>query len=299
MAIFSDAGSIPAASTMIKKTKNKLFLPVAVIMLVFFTGSAAICNMCRVDVEPETAATVKTTEAIIEETTAVQTTEQETPITESVQEQFTIETSADTSTVIYSGAITGSNRIALTFDSGWEFENTETMLDILDDYGVSSTFFVRGMWVKDHPELAKEIVNRGHALENHSLNHGHMAEMTEPEIENEIRGATDIIFEETGYVPKLFRPPYGEYDDRVLRILKSEGYDITVMWTVDSHDWAEELNGVEITKEYIIKRVLDNASDGCIVLMHVGGYKTVDALPQIISGLRGQGYELFKLNNML
>jgi len=284
---------------MIKKTKNKLFLPVAVIMLVFFFGSAAICNMCRVDVEPDTAATVKDTETISEETTAAQTTEQQTPVTESGQEQFTIETSADISTVIYSGAITGSNRIALTFDSGWEFENTETLLEILDDYGVSSTFFVRGMWAKDHPELAKEIVSRGHALENHSLNHGHMSEMTEPEIENEIRGAAEIIIEETGYVPKLFRPPYGEYDDRVLKILKSEGYDFTVMWTVDSHDWAEELNGVEITKEYIIKRVLDNASDGCIVLMHIGGYKTIDALPQIISGLREKGYELFKLNNML
>ena len=284
---------------MIKKIKNKLSLLIAVIILVFFFGSAAICNACRVDVEPETIATAKTTETISEETTDLQTTEQEMPVTESEQEQFTIETSADISTVIHSGAIDGSNRIALTFDSGWEFENTESLLDLLDSYGVSSTFFVRGMWVKDYPELAKEIINRGHTLENHSLNHGHMAEMTEPEIENEIRGATDIIFEETGYVPKLFRPPYGEYDDRVLKILKSEGYDFTVMWTVDSHDWAEELNGVEITKEYIIKRVLGNASDGCIVLMHVGGYKTIDALPQVISGLREQGYELLKLNNML
>ena len=268
-------------------------------MLLFFFGSAAICNMCRVDVEPETTATAKTTETISEETTDLQTTEQEMPVTESKQEKFTIETSADISTVIHSGAIDGSNRIALTFDSGWEFENTESLLDLLDDYGISSTFFVRGMWVKDHPELAKEIVSRGHALENHSLNHGHMSEMTESEIENEVHGAAEIIFEATGYVPGLFRPPYGEYDDRVLKILKSEGYDFTVMWTVDSHDWAEELNGVEITREYVVKRVLGNASDGCIVLMHVGGYKTIDALPQIISGLREQGYELLKLNNML
>ena len=142
---------------MIKKIKNKLSLLIAVIILVFFFGSAAIFNACRVDVEPETIATAKTTETISEETTDLQTTEQEMPVTESEQEQFTIETSADISTVIHSGAIDGSNRIALTFDSGWEFENTESLLDLLDSYGVSSTFFVRGMWVKDYPELAKEI----------------------------------------------------------------------------------------------------------------------------------------------
>jgi peptidoglycan/xylan/chitin deacetylase (PgdA/CDA1 family) len=284
---------------MIKKIKNKLSLLIAVIILVFFFGSAAICNTCSINDKPKTVTTVETTETISEENTDLQTTEQEMPVTESEQEQFTIETSADISTVIHSGAIDGSKRIALTFDSGWEFENTKSLLDLLDDYGISSTFFVRGMWVKDYPELAKEIVSRGHALENHSLNHGHMVEMTESEIENEVRGAAEIIFEETGYVSKLFRPPYGEYDDRVLKILKSEGYDFTVMWTVDSHDWAEELNGVEITREYVVKRVLGNASDGCIVLMHVGGYKTIDALPQIISGLRELGYEMAKLNDML
>jgi peptidoglycan/xylan/chitin deacetylase (PgdA/CDA1 family) len=97
----------------------------------------------------------------------------------------------------------------------------------------------------------------------------------------------------------LFRPPYGEYDERILRVLKEEGYPYTILWTVDSHDWAEELNGVKITKNYVVSRVLDNASDGGIILMHVGGYETINALPGIIEGLESEGYELVKVEDML
>ncbi len=100
-------------------------------------------------------------------------------------------------------------------------------------------------------------------------------------------------------MPELFRPPYGEYDERLLRILKAEGYNYTIMWTVDSYDWAEEMNGVKITKDYLVKRVLNKASDNGIILMHVGGYETINALPEIINGLKSEGYELVKVNGML
>ncbi|MFZ3086373.1 MAG: polysaccharide deacetylase family protein, partial [Candidatus Hydromicrobium sp.] len=131
------------------------------------------------------------------------------------------------------------------------------------------------------------------------LTHGHMSTMTDAEVENEIRQTTDIIRETTGYLPQLFRPPYGEYDKRILRILKEERYPYTILWTVDSYDWAEELNGVKITKDYLVNRVLNKASDNGIILMHVGGYETIHALPEIITGLRSKGYELVKVNDML
>jgi len=209
------------------------------------------------------------------------------------------ETSAETSIVVTSGINNTTKKIALTFDSGWEYENTEELLNLLYEYNIKATFFTRGMWVKDHPELAVEIVAGGHSLENHSLNHGHMVTMTDEEVRDEISQTTGIIRDTTGYQPWLFRPPYGEYDERILRILKEEGYPYTILWTVDSHDWAEELNGVKITKDYVVSRVLDNASDGGIILMHVGGYETVNALPEIIDGLRSKGYELVKVEDML
>ncbi|MHB1346775.1 MAG: polysaccharide deacetylase family protein [Candidatus Humimicrobiaceae bacterium] len=235
-------------------------------------------------------------------TVSVQESELESSTTAStiLQEQQTIETSLDASTVVEAGTDNQeTKRIALTFDAGWEYANTETLLNLLDEYNVKSTFFARGLWVRDHPDLAMEIIRRGHTLENHSLTHDHIITKSDLEVQNEIRGATDIIRETTGYLPQLFRPPFGEYDDRLLRILKSEGYHYTIMWTVDSHDWAEELNGVSITKEYVVDRVLGNASDNGIVLMHVGGYETINALPEIISGLKSQGYDLVRVNDML
>ena len=219
---------------------------------------------------------------------------------EIIMQEQTVETSSDISTVIIAGIVNRpAKQIAITFDAGWEFKNTEALLNLLDKYNIKATFFVRGLWVKEHPDLAIEIVIQGHALENHSLTHGHMNTMMDVEVKNEISQTTDIIKETTGYVPYLFRPPFGEYDERILRILKSEGYNYTILWTVDSHDWAQELNGVKITKDYLVNRVLDNASNNGIILMHVGGYETINALQEIITGLKSEGYELVKVNDML
>ena len=121
--------------------------------------------------------------------------------------------------------------------------------------------------------------------------------MSEDEIREELRQSTEIIQSATGRKPVLFRPPYGEYDNRLLQILSEEGYHYTILWTVDSHDWAEELNSRQITTEYLVDRVLSNAGDNGIVLMHIGGYKTVEALPQIIEPAK-EGYKFVTVNDM-
>ena len=204
------------------------------------------------------------------------------------------------SIVIESGTIENTTKqIALTFDAGWLYDQTGDLLDVLDYYQVKSTFFLRGKWVEDHPDLAREIIKRGHSIGNHSLTHGHMTEMTDEEVQNEIVISTNIIEEVTGYRPCLFRPPFGEYDSRILKILSQQGYPYTVKWTVDSLDWAEEMNGIKITEQYLIDRVLSNATDKGIILMHVGGFQTVDALPEIIEGLLQEGYHLMRVNDML
>jgi len=274
--------------------KNKLFPLFSILILLTLLGTAATCNLCGITPTTETASS----DSVETETddTSVQNTEEEETADAVIEEK----TSADASTVIREGIDNNAaKQLALTFDSGWFYENTEALLDLLDEYNVKATFFARGLWVKEHPDLAKEIVNRGHDLENHSLTHGHMSTMSDAEVENEIRETTDIIKVTTGYLPQLFRPPYGEYDERILKILIEEGYPYTILWTVDSHDWAEELNGVKITKDYLANRVLSKASDNAIILMHVGGYETVNALPEIITGLRSEGYELVKVRDML
>ncbi|MCL4377392.1 MAG: polysaccharide deacetylase family protein [Actinobacteria bacterium] len=274
--------------------KNKLFPLISILILLTLVGTAATCNLCGI------TPTKKTVSSDSIENKADQTSIQTTKARETAADAPKEETTAEVSIVIREGIVNHETKqIALTFDAGWLYENTEALLNLLDKYNVKATFFVRGLWVKDHPDLATEIVNRGHDLENHSLTHGHMSTMTDAEVENEIRGTTDIIRETTGYLPNLFRPPYGEYDKRILRILKQEGYPYTILWTVDSYDWAEELNGVKITKDYLVNRVLNKASGNGIILMHVGGYETIQALPEIINGLISEGYELVKVNDML
>jgi len=278
--------------------RKKFYILITLLITAIIFSTAAICNQCSI-------APFNTTEKVgVGSTTeASTTTAQTTPETTTVATTTTSaasKTTADTSIVITAGIVNSTTKqIALTFDAGWLYENTEALLNLLDKYNVKATFFVRGLWAKEHPDLATEIVNRGHDLENHSLTHGHMNAMTDAEVQNEIRQTTDIIRETTGFLPQLFRPPYGEYDKKILGILKEEGYPYTILWTVDSYDWAEEMNGVKITKDYLVKRVLSKASDNGIILMHVGGYETINALPEIIPGLRLKGYELVKVNDML
>ena len=205
------------------------------------------------------------------------------------------------SQVIYRGTVpSGKKQMALTFDSGWLFEDTLPLLDVLDRYGVTATFFPRGKWVDEHKELAKEIARRGHVMGNHSLTHSYFTKLSLEEVRYEMRESTRIIKEVTGVRPFMFRPPYGEnYSQDILRLLAEEGYPYTIMWTIDTHDWAAEMNGQEVTADYLVNRVLDNATNGGIVLMHIGGAHTVEALPRIIEGLQQKGYTLTTVDKML
>ncbi|NMA92068.1 MAG: polysaccharide deacetylase family protein [Firmicutes bacterium] len=204
------------------------------------------------------------------------------------------------SQVISKGTSTaGSKEIALTFDSGWLFDQTIPLLDLLDRHGVTATFFPRALWAEEHPDLIGEIVGRGHAVGNHSLTHPHMKELDKKGIYREIQKSTEIIQRTAGVRPYLFRPPYGEYNQEILKILEQEGYPYTIMWTIDTHDWADKIGGEIVSVDYVVNRVLDNATPGAIILMHVGGPKTVQALPQIITGLRDKGYTFNTVEKML
>lgn len=195
------------------------------------------------------------------------------------------------STVITKGLVNASaKQIALTFDAGWEYETVIPLLNMLDTHGVKATFFLRALWVKDHPDLAKEIQKRGHSIQNHSLTHPHMKEMTEAEIRKEFTDSTAIFKSVLGITPTLFRPPFGEYNSTVLKVAGEQGYKYTVMWSIDTIDWAESSGGVTIDSKYITDKVLNNATDKDIVLMHIAYMKTVDALPKMIQTLKDRGY---------
>jgi len=189
---------------------------------------------------------------------------------------------------------TDDKKVALSFDAAWGNEDTQIILDTLAKYNVHATFFMTGGWVENYPEDVKKIQAAGHDLGNHSENHKNMSQLNTSQIESELLKPHETIKELLGFEMNLFRPPYGDYDNDVITTATDCGY-YTVQWSVDSLDWKDY--GVDS----IVKTVLNhkNLDNGAIILMHNGAKYTKDALPQVIEGLRNQGYELVPISELI
>lgn len=191
---------------------------------------------------------------------------------------------------------TTQKMMALTFDDGADGGNIPIVLEILEDYNVTSTFFITGKAAEDHPELIEDIYDAGHELGNHSYSHPDFTKLTASQMATELKKCDDLIIGITGESTKpYFRPPYGYLNADVLAGVGSAGYTKTIKWTVDTIDWRGD-SVADITS-----RVMNNAGNGAIVLMHVGegAVNTPAALPGIIADLQSQGYELVTLTELL
>lgn len=128
---------------------------------------------------------------------------------------------------------TDKPQVALSFDAAWGNQDTMQIMEILDKYNVKVTFFMTGGWVEKHPEDVKYIVSQGHDLGNHSENHKNMSQLGENEIQMEIQTVHEKVKNLTGFNMTLFRPPYGDYDNKVIETSDSMGY-YPVQWDVDT-----------------------------------------------------------------
>jgi polysaccharide deacetylase family sporulation protein PdaB len=181
---------------------------------------------------------------------------------------------------------------SLTFDAAWGNEDTEQLIEILGKYGVRATFFVVGAWVDKYPESVKALADAGHEVMSHSDDHAHFSKLSESQIVENLKRCNDKIEAVTGVRPTLFRCPYGEYDDHVIRTVNSIGMT-TIQWNVDSLDW----KGISASE--ISQRVLSRAVPGSIVLFHNAAENTPAALPAIIEGLLAEGYSLVPVSEIL
>ena len=122
--------------------------------------------------------------------------------------------------------------VSLTFDAAWGNEDTQTLIDILDHYGVKVTFFVVGQWVDKYPESVKALSDAGHEVMCHSNDHAHFNTLSAQEIIEDVNICCDKIEAVTGVRPTLFRPPFGEYDDHVVATLRAMGIEV-IQWDVE------------------------------------------------------------------
>ena len=182
--------------------------------------------------------------------------------------------------------------VSLTFDAAWGNEDTQQLIDILGKYNVKATFFVVGAWVDKYPESVKALHDAGHEVMSHSDDHAHFASLSSDQIVQNLNKANDKIEKVTGVKPILFRCPYGEYDDHVIKSVNSIGMT-AIQWNVDSLDW-KGLSADEITR-----RVTSKVVPGSIVLFHNAAKHTPEALSGIIEALIADGYQIVPVSEIL
>lgn len=176
----------------------------------------------------------------------------------------------------------------------WGNEDTQNILDILAKYDIHVTFFMTGGWVESYPDDVKAILAAGHDLGNHSENHKNMSQISDAEKKQELMSVHERVKELTGYEMFLFRPPYGDYDNAVIRVAEECGY-YPIQWDVDSLDWKNY--GVDS----IIQTVCNHKhlGNGSIILCHNGAKYTAEALDTMIQTLLDAGYEFVPLSELI
>lgn len=212
-------------------------------------------------------------------------------------------TSSPTVANVISHGSRTSGRIALTFDMGGRLTPAVDILTWLIDHGVHATIFPTGKagstttegqaalaLVKAHPELFD--------VGNHSWDHPSFTELTAAQMADELTSTEAAIAPLTGQTTKpWFRPPYGAWNAAVRAGVGAAGWLHLVMWDVDTIDWKLESDGGPTTAD-IVAKVSTNAQGGSIVLMHLGGYHTLEALPGILAAIQARGLQPVTLRGM-
>ena len=189
---------------------------------------------------------------------------------------------------------TAEKKVALTFDAAWGADDTDTLISVLKNYNATATFFVVGEWVDKYPDEVKKLSDAGFDVMNHSATHPYMTNLSEDGMREQLKICNDKIAAVTGKTPPLFRCPYGDYDNRVISTVESVGMK-TLQWDVDSLDW----------KDYEPEKIIDNVCNhkslgaGSIVLCHNGAKYTAQALDDMLTKLKNQGYEIVPISELI
>ena len=195
----------------------------------------------------------------------------------------------------YNGLCLGgseSKQIYLTFDSGYEAGYTEKILDVLKENNVKATFFITGHYLNTQPDIVKRMIEEGHIVGNHTVNHKSMPEVSLDTIKDEVMKLHTAVYEKFGYEMKYIRPPKGELSERTLSYTNSLGYT-TVMWSLAYDDWDENKQGREA---YGKSKVIDNLHNGAIILLHSNSKDNSNILDDVIKQAREMGYEFKSLD---
>lgn len=182
--------------------------------------------------------------------------------------------------------------IYLTFDEGYEAGYTPKILEVLKNNDVKAAFFITAHFANTESELVKQMIDEGHIVGNHTVNHKSMPTLSEEEIKREVMDLHVSIYQKFGYDMKYLRPPKGEFSEKSIIATNNLGYK-TVMWSFAYEDWNEKNQPNE---ENAKKKILNNLHNGEIMLLHGNSKTNTNILGSIIQEAKNAGYEFKSLD---
>lgn len=198
----------------------------------------------------------------------------------------------------YNGMALGNaekNYIYLTFDLGYEAGYTNKILDALKENNVQGTFFITAHYVNTASDLVQRMIDEGHIVGNHTVNHKSMPSLLEEELTKEVMNLHQAVFEKYGYEMKYIRPPKGEYSEKTLSLCEKLGYK-NVMWSFGYVDWDEKQQPSE---EDAMQKIVSNLHNGEIMLLHATSKTNADIMDKMIKKVREEGYEFRSLDDFV
>ena len=174
----------------------------------------------------------------------------------------------------------------------WNADDIDQILEVLKQNDTKITFFMVGDWIEKFPEAVKKIYEAGHEIASHSNTHPHVNNLTYEENIEEIEKSNDKIEKITGQRTKIYRAPYGEYNNTVIKAAQDKGY-YTIQWSLDTLDYTG------LTGEEMWNRIQDKLKAGDIILSHNGTKHTADSLDMLIKNIKQKGFELVKVTDLI
>jgi len=194
----------------------------------------------------------------------------------------------------FHGHANGDKVLYLTFDAGYEDGNTVKILDSLKSRGVYASFFLTGNYMKANPELVKRIVNEGHIVCNHSMTHPEIFNLSSYDFAKDLKNVEDVYREIIGSeIPKYYRPPSGEFNEKNLKDLKAYGYK-TILWGIAYADWKKD----QALHSEAFKKILPNLHPGAIILLHTTSSTNAAILSELIDKCHEKGYVFKNLDDI-